>query len=54
MKANLLNIVKHLIGIHKYEYLIRINDYTHLLKCSICENKFCLNTNTRQILPWDL
>lgn len=39
---------------HKYKYKKRLSDFSHLVECKRCNNKFCMNTSNKILLEWDL
>lgn len=53
MKIKLTDQFKHLFGVHKYVYVKRLGQFSHMLRCAICAKKFCMNTSVRALLPWD-
>lgn len=44
----------HLFGRHRYEYIQRLSRDSHKLKCGICQKNFCMNTNVKVVVDWDL
>lgn len=43
----------HLFGVHRYEYVVRLSEASHLCKCPICQKRFVLCTSAKVLVPWD-
>lgn len=53
MKVRITDHLKHLFGIHKYFYVKRLSNQSHMIQCVICNKKFSINTLVMVIVPWD-
>ena len=50
----LIDKMKHLLGVHKYVYMRRLSNSSHLLGCQFCRKRFVMNTWTKSLIDWDM
>lgn len=52
-KPTLWQRFKHLFGRHRFGYVARLSEDSHMLACTICNKRFAMNTSVKTILEWD-